>query len=320
MAAPGDRPLRPFSVVRTRKCHIAHQSPPRIVAIPIGVAAEASLGVACIKPPPSARRRGLCPGASPPEPRNTPLPSASGPVVCASGIRAEGQNAGFPSTRPVRGLRGKRYVRDVAPFGGESRDRHPAGGRQCRGRRDRGKPVAGLCEPAMTGIGGDCFALVKPAGSEDVIALNGSGRAPAALSAAEMRAAGHRHMPLFGAPEPVTVPGAVDAFCRLSEDHGKAGPRRGAGPRHPLCRGRRSRGAARRLRLEEPPRQPQRAGAGLLPDRRRTALPGSAVPTAAPGRGAAQDRGRGARRLLRGRGGRGHGRVAQGYRRRAHAG
>jgi gamma-glutamyltranspeptidase/glutathione hydrolase len=75
----------------------------------------------------------------------------------------------------------------------------------------------------MTGIGGDCFALVKPAGSEDVIALNGSGRAPAALSAAEMRAAGHTHMPLFGAPEPITVPGAVDAFCRLSEDHGKLG-------------------------------------------------------------------------------------------------
>jgi gamma-glutamyltranspeptidase/glutathione hydrolase len=30
-------------------------------------------------------------------------------------------------------------------------------------------------------------------------------------------------MPLFGAPEPITIPGAVDAFCRLSEDHGKLG-------------------------------------------------------------------------------------------------
>jgi gamma-glutamyltranspeptidase/glutathione hydrolase len=86
-----------------------------------------------------------------------------------------------------------------------------------------GSVLLGLCEPAMTGLGGDCFALVKPAGSEDVIALNGSGRAPAALSAETIRAAGHTHMPLFGAPEPITIPGAVDAFCRLSEDHGRLG-------------------------------------------------------------------------------------------------
>jgi gamma-glutamyltranspeptidase/glutathione hydrolase len=84
-----------------------------------------------------------------------------------------------------------------------------------------GSVLLGLCEPAMTGIGGDCFALIKPAGSEDIVALNGSGRAPAALSAAALRAAGHRHMPLFGAAEPVTVPGAVDAFCRMSSDHGR---------------------------------------------------------------------------------------------------
>jgi gamma-glutamyltranspeptidase/glutathione hydrolase len=84
-----------------------------------------------------------------------------------------------------------------------------------------GSLLLGLCEPAMTGLGGDCFALVKPAGSEDILALNGSGRAPAALSAAAIRAAGHRHMPLYGAPEPITVPGAVDAFCTLSADHGR---------------------------------------------------------------------------------------------------
>ena len=86
-----------------------------------------------------------------------------------------------------------------------------------------GSLLLGLCEPAMTGLGGDCFALVKPAGSEDIIALNGSGRAPAALSAEAIRAAGHSHMPLFGAPEPITIPGAVDAFCLLSRDHGRLG-------------------------------------------------------------------------------------------------
>ena len=42
--------------------------------------------------------------------------------------------------------------------------------------------LLGFCEPQMTGIGGDCFVLVKPAGEERIIALNGSGRAPAGLS------------------------------------------------------------------------------------------------------------------------------------------
>ena len=33
-------------------------------------------------------------------------------------------------------------------------------------------------EPASTGIGGYCFCLYAPAGSDEVIAINGSGRAP----------------------------------------------------------------------------------------------------------------------------------------------
>ncbi|MGB5559121.1 MAG: gamma-glutamyltransferase family protein, partial [Paracoccaceae bacterium] len=82
--------------------------------------------------------------------------------------------------------------------------------------------LLGICEPQMTGIGGDCFVLLKPAGEERVIALNGSGRAPAALSAAELRARGLPAMPVEGI-ESVTLPGAVDAFCKLSADWGKLG-------------------------------------------------------------------------------------------------
>lgn len=85
-----------------------------------------------------------------------------------------------------------------------------------------GAVLLGICEPQMTGIGGDCFVLLKPAGEERVITLNGSGRAPAGLSAAEMRARGLTAVPVYG-PEAVTVPGAVDAFCRLSADWGKLG-------------------------------------------------------------------------------------------------
>lgn len=85
-----------------------------------------------------------------------------------------------------------------------------------------GAVLLGLCEPAMTGIGGDCFALIKPAGDERIVALNGSGRAPVGLCAATLREAGHTHIPTYG-PEAVTVPGAIDAFCRMSDDYGIKG-------------------------------------------------------------------------------------------------
>jgi len=85
-----------------------------------------------------------------------------------------------------------------------------------------GAVVLGIAEPQMTGIGGDCFVLLKPAGREDVIALNGSGRAPAGYSAAAMRSRGLTAVPLHGV-EAVTLPGAVDAFCRLSSDWGRLG-------------------------------------------------------------------------------------------------
>lgn len=82
--------------------------------------------------------------------------------------------------------------------------------------------LLGICEPQMTGIGGDCFVLLKPAGDDRIIALNGSGRAPAAQTADAVRAAGNTVMPTY-AQEAVTVPGAIDAFCRLSRDWGKIG-------------------------------------------------------------------------------------------------
>ncbi len=79
--------------------------------------------------------------------------------------------------------------------------------------------VLGIAEPQMTGIGGDCFVLLKPAGSEEVIALNGSGRAPRGLDAADLRARGLSAIPIQGI-EAVTLPGAIDAFCRLNADYG----------------------------------------------------------------------------------------------------
>ncbi len=85
-----------------------------------------------------------------------------------------------------------------------------------------GAVLLGLAEPQMTGLGGDCFVLVKPAGSEEVLALNGSGRAPTGATAEALRAQGHEVVPVRSV-EAVTMPGAVDAFCTLSERWGKLG-------------------------------------------------------------------------------------------------
>jgi gamma-glutamyltranspeptidase/glutathione hydrolase len=82
--------------------------------------------------------------------------------------------------------------------------------------------LQGIAEPQMTGIGGDCFVLFTPPGEDRVLALNGSGRAPAGLDADALRGAGLTRMPESGATS-VTVPGAIDAFCRLLEDWGRLG-------------------------------------------------------------------------------------------------
>jgi gamma-glutamyltranspeptidase/glutathione hydrolase len=85
-----------------------------------------------------------------------------------------------------------------------------------------GAVLLGICEPQMTGIGGDCFALYSLPGSDKVHALNGSGRAPAGLDAATLRDRGEAAVPLQSA-HAVTVPTAIDAFCHLSETVGKLG-------------------------------------------------------------------------------------------------
>src|SRR5271166_578577 len=82
--------------------------------------------------------------------------------------------------------------------------------------------VLGVVEPHNTGIGGDCFCLYAPAGEGRLIALNGSGRAPAAATIDWFEAQG------ISALEPtsvhcVTVPGAVSAWETLLAAHGRKG-------------------------------------------------------------------------------------------------
>lgn len=77
-----------------------------------------------------------------------------------------------------------------------------------------------LCviEPHSTGIGGDCFVILSKDG-EAPVGLTGSGRAPAAATLDWYRNHGIREIEIQ-TPHAVTVPGAVDAWCRLLEDHG----------------------------------------------------------------------------------------------------
>src|SRR5439155_17992227 len=57
-----------------------------------------------------------------------------------------------------------------------------------------------LCvvEPQSTGIGGDAFLLYAPRGQDDVIAFNGSGRAPQAADPDWYRERGFTEIPLSG--------------------------------------------------------------------------------------------------------------------------
>ncbi len=75
-----------------------------------------------------------------------------------------------------------------------------------------------VAEPAMTGIGGDCFALV---GTPDgrVRGLNGSGRAATAADAGWLKASGLTSIPIRSV-HAITVPGAIDAWDQLLHECG----------------------------------------------------------------------------------------------------
>jgi gamma-glutamyltranspeptidase/glutathione hydrolase len=75
-----------------------------------------------------------------------------------------------------------------------------------------------VVEPAMTGVGGDCFVLYSKNGGAP-IALNGSGRAPAGAKAEWFAEQGLSEIAATS-PHSVTVPGAIDAWCTLNADHG----------------------------------------------------------------------------------------------------
>ncbi len=76
-----------------------------------------------------------------------------------------------------------------------------------------------VTEPNMTGIGGDCFAMIYSAKTKKIDALNASGRCPHALTLSHFTAKKIAQMPLSGM-ETITVPGAFDGWLTVLEKYG----------------------------------------------------------------------------------------------------
>ncbi|MCH8536489.1 MAG: gamma-glutamyltransferase, partial [Alkalimonas sp.] len=81
----------------------------------------------------------------------------------------------------------------------------------------------GLMEPTGNGIGGDLYAIVWDAKTEQLYGLNASGRSPLGLSyehvAGELERMGRTDLPPHGML-PISVPGAIDGWFELHEKFG----------------------------------------------------------------------------------------------------
>ncbi|MEL6873151.1 MAG: gamma-glutamyltransferase, partial [Pseudomonadota bacterium] len=78
--------------------------------------------------------------------------------------------------------------------------------------------VLTVVEPHMTGIGGDCFAMIAKPGGE-LVALNASGRAAGYATPDALAGMGVTELEI-SSPHAVTIPGAIDGWARLLADHG----------------------------------------------------------------------------------------------------
>lgn len=79
--------------------------------------------------------------------------------------------------------------------------------------------MLGLVEPTGNGMGGDLFAIVWDAKTQELYGLNASGRSPKSLTRQWFIDKGYDKIPSHG-PLPVSVPGAVDGWFMLHDKFG----------------------------------------------------------------------------------------------------
>jgi len=80
--------------------------------------------------------------------------------------------------------------------------------------------LLGLVEPTGCGIGGDLFALIWDAETQQLYGLNASGRSPKSLTIDYFKKNKLKEIPSYG-PIPVTVPGCVDGWNEMHKRFGK---------------------------------------------------------------------------------------------------
>ncbi len=76
-----------------------------------------------------------------------------------------------------------------------------------------------VAEPHMTGVGGDCFAMLSSDSSSNIKALNGSGKSSENSNASLLRKRGIKLIK-SDMPDAITIPGAVSGWSLLHKEHG----------------------------------------------------------------------------------------------------
>lgn len=79
--------------------------------------------------------------------------------------------------------------------------------------------VMTVVSPMMCGVGGDLFAIVKPAEGEQLFGLNASGWAPKGLTLESLKREGLSSIPIRGVHS-ITVPGCVEGWTKLLDRFG----------------------------------------------------------------------------------------------------
>ena len=158
-------------------------------------------------------------------------------------------------------LAGGRAARDGGggpPAGGADRPRHLKRGGSAVDAAIAVNAALGLMEPVSCGLGGDIYAMVWDPDTRKLWGLNGSGRAPAALTIDKVPPEKDGTIPEYS-PYAWTVPGCVDGWIELHRKFGRLPLGRAAGSRHRLRQGGRPGppGDRRELGAQRPPLQGQ---------------------------------------------------------------